>query len=285
MPEHKEENCECFGCVMEWKDEQKRIEAAARAEKQRLLLLERRYPMVVAGRVRRIPYTLAKRSSRYRQTCSCGRPAERSSWLCTACRDQIRYDLLDIEAAWPTLEQLLFPGSKNAGSEKIHSTMTGSPAPIDVAISDIMHQVRDSIWGVTNQMLQDHPGMVLPNHQSTGALAGWLGRWHVQYFATHPESSLPDMLVDELYDDISLIRTRVDPSGVRQLRVPGACRTLVTLDSGARRECGGELSAVLRPPGDRKGSWVRCSVDPEHDIRHSKWLGMLKAQQRKETQV
>lgn len=262
-----------------------RKEWTPQLKKQRLLYAERRYPMVVAGRVVNVPYSIAVKKSTYRPMCSCKLEyTERSSWLCSICRDGIRGYLLDIEASWSTLEMMLLP-SASAQGEKVDTSRTGSPAPMDVAVSDIMHVVRDRIWGIVNQLRQDKPAVELPPDISTGSLAGWMGRWHVQYIATHPEDSLADMAGPELADAVKLIRTRVDPSGTRHIPVKGTCTKYTTDDRGRRVPCNGQLYAVLRSSDSDRASWVRCPEDSTHDMKHIEWLGLLKSKQRKEAKA
>ena len=263
------------------------------SEADKLRLLERRYPMVVGDIVTRVPYSTAKGHTTYGDglcvSAHCRdivniheEPlvlAERGSWLCTNCTERLRKLLLLIESSWGMLEALLRPGAPKGG-ERVSSTNTGSPAPLDVAVADVMGSARDWVWSQVEHFIEDMPGKRLPADQSTPSLAGWLGRYHTQYFASHPERSLPEAVLPELDDLIRSIRAQLYPSGQRRLDIPVTCAQHRVNDRGQFVKCGGQLFAYVRDSADGRGSEVICAADEAHTIQEYEWLGMLKAKQK-----
>lgn len=266
------------------------------SEADKLRLLERRYPMVVAGRVSRVPYSTAKGRATYGDGFCVSEHcrdivnihdeplvlAERGSWLCTNCTERLRKLLMLIESSWGMLEALLYPGAPKGG-ERVSSTNTGSPAPLDVAVADVMDSARQLVWSMVEHLIEDLPGKRLPEDQSTPTLAGWLGRYHVQYFASHPEDSLPKAVLPELNDMIRTIRAQIYPTGQRRLDIPVPCAQHRVNDRGQFVKCGGQLFAYVRDSADGRGSEVICAADEAHTIQEYEWLGLLKAKERKGT--
>lgn len=260
----------------------------------KLLLLERRYPMVVGGVVTMVPYTKAKAATTYGAgfcasnhcqmiTDTEGGPvvlAETRSWFCRPCTERFQSLLRVIESSWGMLEVLLRPGAPKGG-ERVASGNTGSPAPLDVNVADAMGLARNLVWSMVTHLVEDLPGKPLPRDQSTPVLAAWLARWHVAYFVEHPTDTLAQALLEELADVVKKIRRQIYPTGQRRLDIPETCGWLLISDDGKTRKCGGQLFAYVRDRSDGRGSEVMCNEDDAHTIDESEWLGILKAKQRK----
>lgn len=264
------------------------------SEADKILLLERRYPMVVAGIVTKLPYTRAKAASTYGAgfcasnhcqmiTNGYGEPvvlAETRSWFCRPCTERLQSLLRVIESSWGMLEALLRPGAPKGG-ERVASGNTGSPAPLDVNVADAMGKARNAVWSVVEHLIEDLPGKSLPRDQSTPVLAGWLARWHVGYLVSHPTDTLAQTMLEELTDVVKEIRKQIYPTGQRRLDIPDTCSWTLISDEGKARKCGGQLFAYVRDQADGRGSEVLCMADEAHTIQQSEWLGLAKAKQRK----
>ena len=264
------------------------------ANADRLRLLERRYPMVVGGVVTRVPYSVAKGATTYgagycvSERCRSVQDedgfwmvrSERGSWLCVECTERLRKLLGMIDSSWEMLEELLLPGAPKGG-ERVSSGNTGSPAPLDVNVADVMSAARGLVWSLVEHLIEDLPGKRMPADQSTPSLAGWLGRYHVQYFASHPEESLPQALLPELDEIVRSIRNQIFPTGQRRLDIPTACAQVRINEKGKRVTCGGQMFAYVRDRADGRGSEVQCMEDPAHTIQEHDWLGLLKAKEKK----
>lgn len=263
-------------------------------EADKLLLLERRYPMVVQGVVTKLPYTRAKAATTYAagfcvsNHCQMivdvhGDPvvlAQTRSWFCQPCTERFKQLLMIIESSWGMLEDLLRPGAPKGG-ERVSSGSTASPAPLDLNVSVVMGDARNLVWSMIEHLIEDRPGKSLPPDQSTPSLASWLARWHVAYFVEHPTDTLAQALLEELADVVKKIRRQIYPTGQRRLDIPETCGWLLISDEGKTRKCGGQLFAYVRDRSDGRGSEVMCNEDDAHTIDESEWLGILKAKQRK----
>lgn len=274
--------------MIELSDDEKR----ARREKLRAQLvldLERMYPGPVRPREPQKSYSLAKKFTRYAEHCvseTHGRDAklplaERNSWLCRACEDRFTSDLVMIEQSWPLLESLLRPGVSQAG-EKVHNSVTGSPAPLDVDVADVMGRAQGWVWSLVEHMLEDKPDLKLPAGQSPPSLLRWIRKWKAAYIFGHPCSSFPAALTYEAASVCRDIRTKTAPTGMRRLDIPAGCTEHTVNDRGERVPCPGVLTAVLRDRSSGMGAEVQCSYDSTHDIPEHRWLGLLRAAQHKE---
>lgn len=264
------------------------LEAATPAELQlllgnldrRLLQRERRYllPGTIWAGVP-VPYSAAKNWTAYGPECAgphAGpRPpaAERHSWLCPDCSDRIRRDLFTLAGAWGFLADLLQRGPGSQGERS--GSSTDAAAPLDMEIAEIRRTVTAWCWSLIEHMLEDRPAMSPPMRTDTPDLLRWAGTWHVPYIATHPDSSFPAAMLQELGDMVGRVRARLFPDGIRRRRLPATCeRWPADPDAGAA--CGGQLFALIRDAADPLGSAIVCEADPTHEIPQSEWLGILK---------
>ncbi|OMH30638.1 hypothetical protein [Tersicoccus sp. Bi-70] len=208
---------------------------------------ERLYTVVVDGRVRRLPYTLAKKAllvprGACRSGLHRGEPpeAERGTWWCTTCTDRVRGWFREIADAWPQLQELVFTGTgeKREGGR---ATVTGSPAPLDVSVVDVLVDVEQWMRDQAAHLLEDRPKAQLPDDRSGGSLAQWFAWWHVLYVATHPEASLAEALPTEVQERAAQVRRVTEATGRRREWVGRPCAEIVStvdeLGDGARVHC------------------------------------------------
>ncbi|MDQ4502169.1 hypothetical protein [Sinomonas sp. ASV322] len=164
--------------------------------------LAKRYPVVVDGRVRMVPYALARRVVRFSGWCVTGHDdgsvqAERGSWLCWRCRDDLQRALLGIERSWPALQDLLHP-TKSGG--QVGSKSVDPAVPVELAIVDVTTKIELAVSGLASQLLEDRPDLRLARGRNTGTIAGAIGRWHLTWITSHPSSSLVADGLPEVWD-------------------------------------------------------------------------------------
>lgn len=243
-----------------------------RDEQSRPVAGERCYPVVVEGRVRTIPYSLAKRLLLVpRGACRSGLhggeppPAESGTWWCEPCTDRVRGWFREISEAWPLLESLVRTGTGEKRETGRVATVTGSPAPLDVGVVDVVVDVEQWMRDQAAHLLEDRPRAQLPVDRSGGALAGWFARWHVLYVAMHPESSLAEALPAEVRERAQQVRSLTGATGRRREWVGAPCTEIVSSvdehGDSARVRCGLQLFFVHAGcEADQVRAELRCEA-------------------------
>lgn len=255
------------------------------------LALEHKYRMIVDGRVTKLPYTLAKKATRYPDWCVSewhtaeGRvpmPAVRNSNLCEECKDILRSSWLTMARSWAMLQDAVHPSQSFGNGDRISGA--GSlypPLPIDVTVSDLMRDIRDAVTSTIDQLIQDRPDWRMPKDPTTDVLADQLAKWHVEYIACHPSQRHAWVVLKEAYE-VSLQVDRqserlgpADPT-TRRVMVYGRCWQYSVNEDGQRYRCTGKLQGVLRDGLDGRLSEIRCMADAAHAVPESEWLGLLR---------
>lgn len=162
----------------------------------------KRYPVVIDGRVRLVPYELARRAVRFSGRCVSehedGPPqAQRGSWLCWQCENDFGRALVGIERAWPALQDMLHPS--RAGGE-VGSKSVDPAVPIALELVPVVAAIEAAVAPLAQQLLEDRPDLQLSRGRTTGEVAGAIGRWHMSWLRSHPSSSLPKDMLVEVWD-------------------------------------------------------------------------------------
>lgn len=242
-----------------------------------ILNLERRYR--VEGQPALLPYSLAKKATRYPAICVAEwhieqPPADRNSNLCSACTEELRRSWQIIAANYSTLTDGIVPSQSFAASETRGSGSIYPPLPIDADISDLLRELRESIWSVVHGIIEDRPDWPVPRNPTVDVLADNLAKWHVPYIATHPRPGHSGTVLTETVELAH--RVREVSSGLPAVEAPTeiACTKYLPKekdDNGRPRppiKCPGQI-ALVQTPG--YPDQARCTNDPTHTIPLPLW--------------
>lgn len=254
------------------------------------LALEYKYR--VEGHDGMLPYSLAKKATTYPTACAVHaaaaaaeneaaaaagkepptpspKPSRPGSNLCEQCTDNIRADLLVIEARWSHLTDALAASRQpRAGGERAGSSDTGRALPIDPLVSEAIRTVHTAIHTVIGQLIEDRPDVKLPADQGADELAGWLARWHVDYIADHPSSRHTVASYWDIQKAGDAVRKHIGPDVARQ-PIDSHCHQHIDDGTGSRLPCPGQLEGVALADGS---TVVECSEDPMHHIPIEQWF-------------
>jgi hypothetical protein len=243
------------------------------------LELEEKYRVAVAGVAVLLPYTLAKKQTRYPDWCilHTDNPAKAApgTHLCLACIDWVRTSLEDIAKYWPDLEDALAPaGGRAVSSERVGGTGDlYPPLPINGDVSDIMRGARRAIWLAVGQLVQDRPEVRLPKDHNTDVLADWMARWHVQYLASHPSADHLGLVTLDLERVVQEMKEAAYQSPPVEVEIDGDCHQQMTNAKGERVPCPGKVMAWTQ--GDGRAV-IRCSLDITHRVPADQWFAAAK---------
>ncbi|MEA5454485.1 hypothetical protein SPF06_07105 [Sinomonas sp. JGH33] len=120
--------------------------------------------------------------------------AERGSWLCWRCRDDVQTALIGIGRSWPALQDLLYP-SKTGG--QVGGKSVDPAVPVELATVDITVKVEAAVSALASHFLEDRPDLRIASGKDSGAVAGEIGRWHLSWLTTHPQ---PRFTADSLVE-------------------------------------------------------------------------------------
>ncbi|ALV45820.1 hypothetical protein MB46_10345 [Arthrobacter alpinus] len=253
------------------------------------LALERQY--FVEGYEEMIPYSVAKKFTRYPQWCVASwheednvqQLAVRDSNLCAACTDSLRSTWAEMAAAFGPLQDMLHPSQQFGSSDRIGGGSIHPPLPFDGAISDLLRDIRDHVGSVVLQLVQDNPMWKQPASPTTDVLADNLAKWHADYVASHPRPGHARAVLEEAWP----IGTRISRAGwsdMVQVEVPMNKRCWRRETTSAKVQgkvklttvrCEGMIVAVQSPTGARS---VVCDVHQSHAVPVDIWLQIQQAQ-------
>jgi hypothetical protein len=130
------------------------------------------------------------------------------------------------------------------------------------------------VWAIIAGISRDHvigrdgkPVRFLTD-EGTWALAGLLGRYYVDYIATHPDQDFTERLYRMTWSAGRKIEDAVHPPNARK-SLESHCHQWVGTVEGGRAPCPGQLEAVVGFGGKKI---VECSEDPLHKMPIEKWL-------------
>ncbi|GAB2767892.1 hypothetical protein [Sinomonas soli] len=224
--------------------------------------LAKRYPVVQEGRVRMVPYELARRVVRFSGYCvgvhDGGQvAAEPGSWLCWRCTDSLRKALLGIEERWQVLQEMLHPAG--GGGSEVRSKSVDPAVPLALEYVEASAMVDAAVRGLVSQLIEDRPDLRLVGGENTGPVAGLIARWHLQWMTAHPSSSLVAAALPEVWDAWGSM-----PQPARELKAHGRC---------PNRACIGSLR-------QRSAELLVCDADPAHTFPLSRWVEIAKVRRR-----
>ncbi|MGY4543273.1 hypothetical protein ACVWY0_003206 [Arthrobacter sp. UYNi723] len=237
--------------------------------------LEEKYRVPVAGGVVLLPFTLAKKQTRYPEWCifhpEDPAKATPGKHLCLRCIEWLRTSLADISKYWPDLEDALAPaGGRAVSSERVSGTGDlYPPLPINGDVSDIMRDARRSIWLAVGQLVQDRPDQRLPKDHGTGVLADWLARWHVDYLATHPSADHLGLVGLDLARVVQKMKDAAYQSPPVEVDIDGDCHQHMLNAQGVRVPCPGKVMGWTQGDGRIV---IRCSLDVTHRVPADQWF-------------
>jgi hypothetical protein len=161
----------------------------------------KRYPLIIDEHVKLVPYALAVKAVRFTGYCVVDHgerlvKAGPSSWLCGSCTDRIVEGLRGIERSWPALQDMLYP-SKGVG--EVGSKSVDPAVPLELGTVHIVAEIEVAVRGLASQLLEDRPDLTPTRNQDVGAIAGELARWHLGWITGHPNSSLPEQAVADIW--------------------------------------------------------------------------------------
>ena len=241
--------------------------------------LEEKYRVTVAGAVVLLPYTLAKKETRYPDWCIFHdeEPAKAAlgAHLCPACIEWLRSSLADVAKYWPDLGDALAPaGGRAVSSERVGGTGDlYPPLPINGEVSDIMREARRAIWLAVGQLIQDRPDQRLPTDHNTDVLADWMARWHVDYIATHPSAAHVEAVGWDLAKVVQKMKDAAYQAPPVEVDIDGDCHQLMTNAQGEQVPCTGKVSGWAQ--GDGRVV-IRCSLDITHRVPADQWFAAAK---------
>ncbi|WP_315913594.1 hypothetical protein [Arthrobacter sp. lap29] len=242
--------------------------------------LERKYS--VEGSPELMPYSVAKKFTRYPEWCvsdwhldvKVPVPAARDSNLCPECVDLLRDSWATMAGAWPLLQDMVHPSQQFGNSERVGGGSVHPPLPINVSVSDLLRDIRDSVGSVVNGLIEDCPDWKMPAAATTDVLADHLSKWKAEYVADHPRPGHAWSVLREAW----LLAQRVGKAGASDHTAAE-----VDTESHCRKQwmewpkgkpllhaCEGMVMAV-QPAGGGKAV-ARCDADPEHAIPFDVWL-------------
>lgn len=253
--------------------------------------LERKYRMIVDGRVTKLPYSLAKKATQYPDWCvsewhdapgRVERPAVRDSNLCEECTDILRSSWRTMAGMWASLQDAVHPTQSFGNGDRVSGAASlYPPLPIDVTVSDLMRDIRDAVASTIDGLIEDQPEWRMPKDPTTDVLADQLAKWQVEYIARHPSWRHTWVVLEEAYEiglRVDRQRERLAPADptTRRVMVYGTCWQHSVDEEGQRFRCQGKLQGVLRDGLDGRLSEILCMSDAEHRVPESEWIGLLK---------
>lgn len=230
--------------------------------------IEKQLRYEIGGRA--VPYSLAVDAVDHPRYCIIGDVhdrAEHGSNLCSNCASQLRSDLRLIEDRWDNLEDQLMVVRRKSNGERA-AAAKGSAAPIDLDISEAMGLARAAVWAILARLTRDRPTSGFRTDEGTWALAGMLGRYHVDYIAGHPDQEFTETVYRLVWAAGRRVEEVVGSPTARQ-PIDAHCHQWITATDGSRVPCPGQLEGVVRYDGARV---VACSEDPLHMVPMDQWL-------------
>lgn len=243
-----------------------------------MLELERKYH--VAGRPGLLPYSQAKKWTVYPKQCIAEwHPADEywrtsgpGSHFCAECTDILRSSWQTIAQHHPLLTDALHPVQSFSNGDRIGGTGDiYPPLPINANVSDLLRDIRDSIWSVVQGLIEDRPTWRLPADQAVEVLADNLAKWHVDYIAGHPRPAHAWAVLQETRNLADRASDQAAEIGPAEHPLDQRCTKTIPnqLDADApRRQCPGWIMAVQQATGTRQ---AQCTHDPTHTVPLSVW--------------
>ena len=242
------------------------------------LELERKYQ--VEGRPEMLPYSQAKKWTVYPKQCiSEWHPADEfwrtagpSSHFCLECTDLLRSSWQTIAKHYPLLTEALHPSQSFSNGDRIGGAGDiYPPLPINANVSDLLRDIRDSVWSVVQGLIEDRPSWRLPPDQSVDVLADNLAKWHVDYIAGHPRPAHAWAVLQETWTLAGRVGDQASEIGPAEHPLDERCAKTIAnpIDpDGPRRPCPGWVMAVQQTNGQRQ---AQCTSDPTHTVPLSIW--------------
>lgn len=242
--------------------------------------VERKYS--VAGYPDLLPYSEAKKVTSYPEWCvsewhvdvQVQRPAARGSNFCYECVDLLRSSWASMASAYPLLLDMVHPAQQFGNGERVGGGSVHPPLPINVQVSDLLRDIRDSVASVVQDLIEDCPDWKVPAAPTTDVLADQLARWKAEYIASHPRPGHAWSVLREAW----LLSQRIGRAGASdhagaEVFTQAPCRKRWMAEVNGKQvleHCHGQIVAV-QPAGGGEAV-ARCDADPEHAIPFDVWL-------------
>jgi hypothetical protein len=258
---------------------------------------ERKY--LVEGWPEPLPYTLAKKATRFPEWCVSGwhtdanapRPTARDSNLCYECTDILRASWSTIADCYGRLLDGLHPVQSFSAGERV-SGGGGlyPPLPINADVSDLLREIRESVWSTVQGLIEDRPEWKMPADPTVDVLADNLARWHTPYVASHPRAGHSWAVLREVHgiaERVSRAVTGLDEPEVQLApqcgkTVPNPAADPDDENTPARLPCPGQVVAVGSMTSGRQ---ARCTHDGTHTVPIGVWMQVQAAKPARRARV